>query len=664
MKLFLEKNYKFIVGAILGFMAIVSVLNAKNDSAIFDETAHIGAAYSYVSQQEMRLNPEHPPLIKDLAGLPLLFLNLNFDTSQPFWTGDLPNKWDEGQWAAGRHLLYQAGNNPDQIIFWARLPIVLLSLILGLFIFKWVRESAGAVAGLLALALYAFDPNILGHNHFVTTDLGIAAFLTFAFYYYLKFLKHPSWKNVLLAGLFLGLLQLAKFSSITAFPVLGLATLIYPLVKLNREKKLSALIFKLKNLFEYIGKGALVFAVSIVVVWFAYSLNTFNMKPETISRIIDVNFSPTDTANAKNIYTNKTLHWLNDHALTRPLSEYGLGMGYVFRRVAGGNGAYFMGQVSGQAFPAYFPTVFAIKEPLPSLFLMLFALIYAISKILRTFFRSLDDFWKKTIANISHFLRTHLVQWTLFTFVALYAYISITGNLNIGFRHLFPILPFIYILAAKNIMEFLKPKSLTHSHPEYGASLAHNSPKVADEARQIIQGKNHKLAFSFGLLLLIIFLFIETAAAYPYYMSYFNQAAGGPKNGYRFATDSNADWGQDLKRLKIFIDKYNSCVITSNPSNFCSIYDWKVGPIEKIRVDYFGGGDIKTYIGDKYLMWWDSKRPIEPGWYAISTNFLMGSLYDKTKKDEDSYRWLKNIKPVAQVGTSILIYRITPSDIK
>jgi hypothetical protein len=146
-------------------MATVSILNAWNDGAIFDETAHIPAGYSYVTQHEIRLNPEHPPLLKDLAGLPLLFLHLNFDTNQPFWAGTLPGKWDEGQWAAGRYLLYQAGNNADLIIFWARFPIILLSLLLGWFIFKWVRELAGISAGLFALILYAFDPNILGHNH-------------------------------------------------------------------------------------------------------------------------------------------------------------------------------------------------------------------------------------------------------------------------------------------------------------------------------------------------------------------------------------------------------------------------------------------------------------------------------------------------------------------
>ena len=76
-----------------------------------------------------------------------------------------------GQWEAGRVLLYESGNDPDQILFWARFPIVLISLLLGWFVFKWAKELAGYLAGFIALLLYAFDPNILGHNHFVTTDL-------------------------------------------------------------------------------------------------------------------------------------------------------------------------------------------------------------------------------------------------------------------------------------------------------------------------------------------------------------------------------------------------------------------------------------------------------------------------------------------------------------
>src|SRR5665647_1706675 len=124
MKNFIEKNYKSIIFIILAFMFVVSVLNAKNDSAIYDEIAHIPAGYSYLTKHDMRLNPEHPPLLKDLAAFPLLFMHLNFDTAQPFWNEN-PN---DAQWNAGKYLFYRADNNPEQIAFWSRLPIILLSL--------------------------------------------------------------------------------------------------------------------------------------------------------------------------------------------------------------------------------------------------------------------------------------------------------------------------------------------------------------------------------------------------------------------------------------------------------------------------------------------------------------------------------------------------------
>lgn len=605
MKKFLEKKYKLLVFAMLAFVSFVSVLNANNDSAIYDETAHIPAGYSYLKLHELRLNPEHPPLIKDLSAIPLMFMHLKFDTTQSFWTES-----PDGQWDAGRSLLYGSGNNPDSIIFWSRIPIVLLSLVFGLFIFFWTRQLAGKIAGLFALALFAFDPNILGHNHFVTTDLGIAAFMFFAFYFFLKFVKEPTWKNVAFAGLFVGLLQLAKFSSIVIFPVFTFAAIVYPLVKINKHKNISDWKFKLKGLGEYVGKGLLIFIISLVVVWFVYFLNFFNTPQEKYQQIVDYVFNANEYA-----ARNAVLTTLGQTALTRPLGEYVLGVAMVFKRVAGGNGVYYLGQVSSKAFLSYFPVVFLLKEPIASLIFMFFALFYGIAKagqgIIAAFRIGIKNAWGK----LAHFLRTKIVYVSMILFIALYAYVSITGNLNIGFRHLFPILPFIYVLTAVAIVKFAKN----------------------------VNNKNGDMIVDFSWLVLMVFLIASSVFSYPSYTSYFNELAGGSKHGYRFVTDSNADWGQDLKRLKIFLDK--------NPN------------IGRIRVDYFGGGDLKYYLGNKYTEWHDYSRPIETGWYAISTNFLQGSVYDKAKSDDSSYRWLQNIKPAYQIGTSILVYKIDKNNL-
>ncbi|HRY82324.1 MAG TPA: glycosyltransferase family 39 protein [Candidatus Moranbacteria bacterium] len=627
MKIFIEKNYKKIIIAILGFVAIVSVLNAKNDSLIYDEAAHIPASYSYLTEHDFRLNPEHPPLIKDLSAVPLLFMDLNFDTNQSFWDEN-PN---DAQWNAGKYFLFNAGNDPNRIVFWSRLPIIIISLLLGLLIFKWTRELAGLGAGLFALLLYGLDPNVLGHNHFVTTDLGIAAFITFSFYYFLRFIKEPTWKNVFVSGFFLALMQLAKFSSVIAFPVFGLVIIIYPLIRNKSHHEKGEIKFKIKTLGKYLGRGIVMFAFSLILVWIAYYFNTYAMPESKLPETINYYFHSEDT-NLKAVYSRQVLFYMNDHFILRPLAEYFFGIARVFQRVAGGNVTYFMGEINTQGFFSYFPIVFLIKEPLAILFFIFLALGISFFGTLKNIFSSSKDFFKNLISIFAYYLRTNIVGFSLLIFIITYSITSITGRLNIGFRHLFPILPFIYILTAKVIFDFLKR---ANSHT--------------------------KLIWKIVIGLMLLSLTLETVGSYPYYMSYFNQLVGGPKNGYQYATDSNADWGQDLKRLKNFTDRYNWCPENSLDS-FCKIYDPSLPPIEKIRVDYFGMADAGYYLRNSYLPWWKAKRPVEPGWYAISALFLQEGIYNKNVPDNESYRWLKNMQPFSQVGTSIFLYYVTPEE--
>ncbi|MBI2052149.1 MAG: hypothetical protein HYT38_00520, partial [Candidatus Sungbacteria bacterium] len=74
----------------------LAVFSVRGDAVTTDESPHITAGYSYLTQKDMRFNPEHPPLIKDLAALPLLFQKINLDTEHYSWKNDV-----NGQWAAG-----------------------------------------------------------------------------------------------------------------------------------------------------------------------------------------------------------------------------------------------------------------------------------------------------------------------------------------------------------------------------------------------------------------------------------------------------------------------------------------------------------------------------------------------------------------------------------
>lgn len=595
----LEKYQNYIVAGILGIMLIVSLSLARSDSAIMDEVAHIPSGYSYIKFHDYRLNPEHPPLLKDLAGIPLQFLNVTFPTNEQFWTTDA-----NGQWNAGWKFIYLPQNNTEAIVFWSRLPILLIALALGFIIFRWAKELFGTKAGLLALTLYAFDPNILGHDHYVTTDLGIAAFSVFAFYAFFKYLKNPNWKTILLAGIFLGLAELAKFSAVLLYPIFGLTLILYALY---RKEKLgfsflgSAKIkkFRLQKLYLYLVTFIIIFAIHGLLIGLVYELNIFRMPPEKIHQLIDTQLYG-GTQNLVVPY----LHKMANNTILRPYAQYLIGFFMVFGRVEGGNTTFFFGQVTNQSFRSYFPMVFLIKESLPTLILLIFSIAVGFALMLKN---NLPNFPKKIWANIKNYFSDHVAEFSMLSFIALYAYVSITGNLNIGFRHLFPILPFILIFISKEVVAF-------------GNRIT----------------KNQRKYFWSIVFVLLAWLGAETAFAYPNYLAYFNETVGGPKNGYKYVTDSNVDWGQDLKRLTTWVNDNH---------------------IDKIRVDYFGGGDVGHYLGDKAIIW-HANMGQEPGWYAISATFLQNSLYYKITSGEPDYEWLREKTPDAEIGGSILIYNI------
>ncbi len=628
----LKKYASTIVALILIAFFAVSLYVSSQESTTMDEKAHIPSAYSYVKYNDMRLNPEHPPLIKDLAGFPLLFFNPQFPVNDPLWTEGINEQWQLGD-------KFIHSNNADKITFWSRLPIILIALLLGFFIFRWTKELAGTAAGIFALILYAFNPNILGHSHYVTTDIGIAAFIFISFYYFIKFIKNPSWKNTLLAGIFLGLAQLAKFSAVILFPFFGLILILYALAKKNNsprfpEKNLNSVGTVhtanksernyFKNLLEYLSKYALAIVICFLLIWIFYFYNTFQMPAEKIQDIANTVFGNEGIGKiAKSaVISMSTLPVL------KYFSEYFLGVFMVFARVAGGNTYYFLGYVSNQATPLYFPVVFLLKETLPFLFLIVVTSSYALMQIIRNLLSfGLKKNWKK----ITAYLQTGVAQYSMLGFIIFYSYLSITGNLNIGFRHLFPILPFAYVLVAKKVFDFLK-----------------------DTAEQ-----KKKKAVKFILAIILIWIMLEPIIFFPSYLSYFNELAGGPKNGYKYVTDSNYDWGQDLKRLGRWVDKYNSCVLTENPKTCIgSPVPIKFNqPIEKIRVDYFGGSNPKYYLKDKFIPWHSSNDP-EPGWYAISIGFLQESLYKEKPLGEKNYDWLRGYPPTVRIGDSIFVYYV------
>lgn len=363
---------------------------AKVETAIFDETAHIPAGYGYVKYLDYRLNPEHPPLVKALSAIPLLFMNLNFPVGHPAWTDNV-----NGQWEVGNEFFYGLGNDADQLVTNARIFPIILTLLTIILIYFWSRELLGKWWALVPAFLFGLSPIVLAHGHYVTTDIGATLGVLFATFGFTKFLAKPSLYNILLAGLALGVALLAKFSNNLLIPYFIILAIIY-FAFVNRR-------YFLKYLKGIIG----VFLVAFIIIYAVNFLFTLNYPPER------------QLADAKEVLSNFTPRSLAEldfalieNPVLRPIGQYLFGLLMILQRASGGNTAYFLGELSAEGWWYYFPVVFLLKEPLPSLILILLALGLGIWKVLK------PAVWR--VKSFLNYLGTHFAEFSMLLFVIIY----------------------------------------------------------------------------------------------------------------------------------------------------------------------------------------------------------------------------------------------------
>ena len=211
---------------LLALFAGLSFQEMRDDSLTADERVHLPAGYSYWRTGDFRLNPEHPPLIKLLCALPLLPLDLTLPPLEPP-SGTTPHVY---QPAFGSAFLFDQSVGADRLLLRGRLPVLGLGLLLGIAIFAWSSRLHGdRRAGLLSLLLFALEPTILAHSHYVTTDVGVAVFATLAFYLLWRFRSAANLTHLMMATAAMGLTLAAKFSAVVLLPIfLGLIVLRWP----------------------------------------------------------------------------------------------------------------------------------------------------------------------------------------------------------------------------------------------------------------------------------------------------------------------------------------------------------------------------------------------------------------------------------------------------
>lgn len=386
---------------LLAVMALnfLSVLPKK--SLTIDETIHIPAGY-YELHREFRVNLEHPPLVKMLAALPLLFTDtqqLPLDPSRPYWDYRVA----EAFWQANQ-------TQYDRLTFWPRVPMIGIALLLGVLIFVFARHLFGARAAVFAVALYTLEPTVLAHGRVVQTDIPSAlTYLIVAFALY-SYLQTPSFRRALYVGLSAGLALATKFSmvALAPFAVLPLLGLLILAPKLGQRRGLVA------------AQMGIAIATLIIVINAAYFF--YHRPPISYATLLSVTGGLESGEEPQRGLVAQAYVALQ-YVLP---GDFIHGLVRVFFLEVKRSPAGLFGMYSKNGWWYYFPVAFALKTSIPFLLLSVVSAIWALWLL----FRKRDE-------------RLLVLLVPLFSFIAL----SMMSSINIGVRHLLPAYPFLFILS-------------------------------------------------------------------------------------------------------------------------------------------------------------------------------------------------------------------------
>jgi hypothetical protein len=476
----------WVIGGVACFLAVLIlqfVLTARANSITWDEDDHIYAGYMSWKHGDFGLNPEHPPLVKLLAAVPLLNLSLKMPPLQN-------RSFKIEAFLDGKDFVFQ--NDADKILLRARMAASLLALLLLVLVFLAAQEMFGTGAAFIALALLTFDPTMLAHGAVVGTDIGCSCFMFASIYAFYRYVKAPSVPRLVVTGLAAGLALASKHSTILIFPMLLLLA-ICEVARPRDPNEEYAPVPRSKRAIRLAIALLVLGVISVGVLWSFYG---FRYK----ARAEGQELNPPLSEFVQRLSRPRDVRLLNTVASLRLLPEsYIYGLADV-RIMSDFYASYLFGKDYPKGVWYYFPAAFAIKSSLTFLLLLSIAVWAIASGKLRA--------WREIL-----FLTIP---------PAVYFAVAVGSGMNIGVRHILPVYVFLSVLIG-------------------GAAW-----KLVEQNR----------LWLYAVVGLLIFQAISVTRTYPAYIAYANELWGGPSQTYKYLTDSNVDWAQQLKATKRYLDSH------------------------------------------------------------------------------------------------------------
>lgn len=387
-----------LIGSTL--LVILSCLTGLNRT----EVAHLGAASYFWETGRFDLFHVNPPLGRMVSGLPIRLMETEHDMDSYS-----PRPQDRSEWRVGEAFVFS--NEPlvvRRAYIAGRLALIPILFFGGFFGVKLARDIFGNGADIVFAVLWSFSPLCLGWGATMCPDMAAASLGMIAVYFFRRWFLSPNWKNVALAGLFIGLLPLAKITWIVAF---GLFPLIWLLSK-NRSSWKQFVVIML---------------VAVYVLNMGYGFDgSFRLLKnyEFISQTFSDGHGPENPGS--NRFSETPFGYL---PVPFP-AEFVLGIDTQKRDFEQGLESYLFGTYSEHGWWYYYFVVLLLKEPIGTLLLILLAVGMVLLR------RNDRAAWNDELLIVLPFVTIFLV-------------LCVQTGFSIHPRYLLPVLPFLYLYVSR-----------------------------------------------------------------------------------------------------------------------------------------------------------------------------------------------------------------------
>ena len=589
---------------VLGCLLYVTMalFGVAHDSGTYDEFVHVTAGYSYWAFNDYRLNPENGNLSQRIVALPLL---LSAEPGGTFPSRDQPAWHGSNMWTLSEQLFFAPGRNADALLFRARIMVAIVGALLGVLVFFWSRALFGTWGAYVSFTLYVFSPTMLANGGLATSDVIGAAFFVGALWALWVVLHRVTPLTLTTSLAAVGGLFLAKSSAPLIVPI-GLLMIGVqligkrPIVVRWREERV------LESRVARAGATVLLVLVHVVAAWvliwaaYGFRYSAFASGSPAGDTFLEPWSSVLEHGSGM---ATPLAQWARTHHVLPEAYLYGFAVVVEYAKMRSG---FLNGHISLSGTRTFFAFTTLYKSKVPSLILAACAAgVFLIG-------------WRRRRSSVD----TAYV-WTLPTYeltplllgIAIYGASAMFTALNIGHRHLLPIIPLAIILTGA-----------------VGPATAGAWREAWPWRRDDFLRRGQPLAAA-GIALLLAWHAAESITIAPHYLAYFNQLAGGPSQGYRHLVDSSLDWGQDLPGLKTWLDREG-------------LQGTNHGPV---YLSYFGTAFPSYYGIDATLLpsYPDRSptrqpRPLKPGVYCFSATMLQGVYFMRpglwNQQYEDEYR--------------------------